>query len=127
MEVDGQLFARFFHPGEQGDKGIANGPASLDAASGAITAGPLTMTLGSNEGAAMGHQGLLVWFREYQHGGTEPMLFTTRPLAALGRWKPNPYLSSTGYQSPSTPPLADGRIFLRGTDGIYCFDLRAPR
>jgi outer membrane protein assembly factor BamB len=127
MQVDGQVFARLFNPGEKGDKGYANGPVVLDPASGAIKAGPLTMSFGSNEGTAMGHQGLLVWFREYQHGGTEPMLFATQPLTALGRWKPNPYLSSTGYQSPSAPPLADGRIFLRGTDGIYCFDLRAPR
>ncbi len=34
-------------------------------------------------------------------------------------------LHTTSYHHPLYYPMADGRIFIRGGDGIYCWDLRA--
>ena len=41
------------------------------------------------------------------------------------RWRP-PHSGTSGY-SPylATHPIVDGRIFIRGERGIYCYDLRA--
>ncbi|MBL8795325.1 MAG: PQQ-like beta-propeller repeat protein [Planctomycetia bacterium] len=32
---------------------------------------------------------------------------------------------TTAYEAQITPLIVDGRLFIRGKDGIYCFDLRA--
>jgi hypothetical protein len=38
-------------------------------------------------------------------------------------WAP-PFYNSTSYHMPVMYPVAEGRIFLRLGDGIYCYDLR---
>lgn len=103
-----------------------NGLLVVDPASGAITARRLLWN-GLNEGALIGHPGLLVWFREYQHGHTTPDLLDPRTADHRGEFRPSVFLTSTGYTAPGTPPMADGRIYLRGNTGIWCYDLRAPR
>jgi hypothetical protein len=35
-------------------------------------------------------------------------------------------LHTTSYHHPLYYPMADGRLFVRGGDGIYCWDLRKP-
>jgi hypothetical protein len=39
-------------------------------------------------------------------------------------WAPT-HTSTTAYNSqPIVTPIVDGRAFIRGGDGIYCYDLR---
>lgn len=101
------------------------GVAVLDAATGAVRAGPTGAWDVSNEGTGVGQAGLLVWFEEWQHGHTRPDLFDDA-AKHLGRWHPLLLPSSTPYQNPGagSPILADGRFIVRGMDGLYCFDLR---
>ena len=58
-----------------------------------------------------------------QHGKNG---FYTRPLdgklSAL--WRP-PHPHATTYHVPMSHAWVDGRLFLRGRDGVYCYDLRA--
>jgi outer membrane protein assembly factor BamB len=41
-----------------------------------------------------------------------------------GGWSP-PHLQSGSYETPWVHPLVDGRLFARGAEGVYCYDLRA--
>ncbi len=36
------------------------------------------------------------------------------------------HFNTTTYQTPLSNPAADGRLFMRGHDGVYCYDLRKP-
>ncbi|GDY13131.1 hypothetical protein LBMAG53_20090 [Planctomycetota bacterium] len=46
--------------------------------------------------------------------------------AAHPEWDP-PHAHTTAYANMGTPsPVVDGRMFMRGRDAIYCYDLRAP-
>jgi outer membrane protein assembly factor BamB len=50
-------------------------------------------------------------------GGTHP--------DAPGQWSP-PHPQTTAYANqPLVSPLVDGRLFLRGRDAVYCYDLRS--
>lgn len=62
---------------------------------------------------------------EGQHG-TARLVFLDRQLKDLGPlWLP-PNVDTTAYNSqPIVYPVADGRLFVRGGDGLYCYDLRA--
>lgn len=63
---------------------------------------------------------------EGQHG-TAAYLFLDRALKPLGPlWHPS-HTPTTAYNSqPIICPVVDGRVFMRGGDGIYCYDLRKP-
>jgi len=44
--------------------------------------------------------------------------------AGAGQWVP-PHVHDTAYANqPVSYPLVDGRLFVRGHDGLYCYDLR---
>jgi outer membrane protein assembly factor BamB len=64
---------------------------------------------------------------EGRHGMQQFIMLTTnsaelRPLGAS--WKP-PHPPTTAYSTlPIIYPVVDGRLFIRGADGIYCYDLR---
>jgi len=46
--------------------------------------------------------------------------------AGAGQWVP-PHVPDTAYANhPVGYPLVDGRLFVRGHDGLYCYDLRKP-
>jgi outer membrane protein assembly factor BamB len=62
---------------------------------------------------------------EGQHG-TAKYVFTNRELKNLGPlWHPT-HTPTTAYNSqPIIAPIVDGRVFMRGGDGVYCYDLRA--
>jgi outer membrane protein assembly factor BamB len=45
-------------------------------------------------------------------------------MKRTGGWSP-PHLQSGSYETPWVHPLVDGRLFVRGAEGIYCYDLRA--
>lgn len=62
---------------------------------------------------------------EGQHG-TARLVFLDKDLKGAGQvWLP-PNVDTTAYNSqPIVYPVADGRLFVRGGDGVYCYDLRA--
>lgn len=72
--------------------------------------------------AAVGDRFLYV--PEGQHG-TAHLQFLDKDLKDIcPLWLP-PHVDTTAYNSqPITYPIVDGRFFIRGGDGIYCYDLR---
>ncbi|HOD82608.1 MAG: outer membrane biogenesis protein BamB [Planctomycetes bacterium ADurb.Bin126] len=62
---------------------------------------------------------------EGQHGVAR-LVFPDRDLHDLGLiWLP-PHVETTAYNSqPIVYPIVDGRLFIRGGDGVYCYDLRS--
>ena len=64
------------------------------------------------------------------HGRQQFSLFDVGPggvkrLGGPEYWSP-PHPQDTSYNvMPLMYPMADGRIFIRGVDGLYCYDLRA--
>jgi outer membrane protein assembly factor BamB len=81
-------------------------------------------------------------YPEGRHGGTEVIMLSaagaeTQVLSAditipggLPGWKGTwvvPHPSTTAYAVQQLiHPIVDGRLFMRGADGIYCYDLRTP-
>ncbi|MBM4032194.1 MAG: hypothetical protein FJ291_10455 [Planctomycetes bacterium] len=68
--------------------------------------------------------GRLLFIPEGQHGRPHYM-FLGLDLKAVGpAWAPT-HTDTTAYNSqPIIVPVVDGRAFIRGGDGIYCYDLR---
>ncbi len=68
--------------------------------------------------------------RDGKHGLIEMKSISPDPknLRLLDKtsWLP-PQPHSTSYSQFCAYPLVDGRIFIRGHDGVYCYDLRAAR
>ena len=72
----------------------------------------------------------LILSPEGQHGKHGFILFDSNPekLTLLGnrhyKWVP-PHATTTAYgRQPIVNPIVDGRMFFRGGNGIYCYDLR---
>ncbi|MGD0899695.1 MAG: PQQ-binding-like beta-propeller repeat protein, partial [Thermoguttaceae bacterium] len=62
------------------------------------------------------------------HGGIHFSMMGATPetFKVMGKegWGPKfPHASSYAYK-PTTMPIVDGRMYFRGADGIYCYDLR---
>lgn len=62
------------------------------------------------------------------HGGIGFSMLGATPetfkVMGKGTWGPKiPHTSSYAYKA-TTMPLVDGRMYFRGADGIYCYDLR---
>ncbi|MBA4067488.1 MAG: hypothetical protein C0501_28020 [Isosphaera sp.] len=74
-------------------------------------------------------EGRVLVVPEGQHGRQRFALYDAdparfRPLGAA--WSP-PHNQTTAYgRQPLGAPLVDGRLFVRGLDGLYCYDLRKP-
>lgn len=73
----------------------------------------------------------LILSPEGQHGKHGFILFDADPskLTLYGnqekKWVP-PHATTTAYgRQPIVNPIVDGRMFFRGGNGIYCYDLRA--
>lgn len=66
----------------------------------------------------------LLLLPEGQHG-TARLQFLDRSLKDLGAtWLPT-NVDTTAYNSqPIVYPIVDGRLFVRGGDGVYCYDIR---
>jgi hypothetical protein len=48
-----------------------------------------------------------------------------RAMPGPAEWRPT-HPHTTAYANhPISTPLVDGRLFVRGSDAIYCYDLRA--
>ncbi|MEQ8784813.1 MAG: PQQ-like beta-propeller repeat protein [Pirellulaceae bacterium] len=80
-----------------------------------------------DEGHLLALPGLFVLHPDSQHGHTKTFAL---PAAAGARaspmWTP-PQPHATTYQAPMSHAWADGRLFLRGADALYCYDLRGNR
>mgnify|MGYP002623589946 CR=1 FL=1 len=64
---------------------------------------------------------------EGQHGKHGFLLYEANPssLGQLGDYWVPPHATTTAYNGqPIVYPVVDGRIFMRGGDAIYCYDLR---
>ena len=65
--------------------------------------------------------------RDGKHGTVEIAMHDLATLATLGEmWRP-PNPSTTSYHTPMSFPCVDGRLFIRGDDALYCYDLRKPK
>ena len=61
-----------------------------------------------------------------QHGRISFYPFPAQAEAKIGPlWTP-PHSPTTTYQASMSHAWADGRLFIRGKDGLYCYDLRQP-
>ncbi|MCC5828074.1 MAG: PQQ-binding-like beta-propeller repeat protein [Phycisphaeraceae bacterium] len=61
------------------------------------------------------------------HSRTWQRMYDARPdhfRTIHNFWNPPHHQTSAYYRRVLAHPIVDGRIFLRGTDGIYCYDLR---
>ena len=83
--------------------------------------------IGSNQWLAVVGARLLI-SPEGQHGSQRLQWIDANILKPLGpRWSP-PNNSTTAYAVHSLGfPVVDGRLFVRGMDGIYCYDLRKEK
>ena len=69
--------------------------------------------------------------RDNWHDQMDWYVFTVRgprdiALATTGGTQRFPHQPTTSYEVPLVSPIVDGRIFVRGGEGIYCYDLRRP-
>jgi outer membrane protein assembly factor BamB len=79
-----------------------------------------------DEGTMLALPGLFIPHPDSQHGSTK--LFTIP--AAVGApcgpmWSP-PHPHATTYEVAMSHAWVDGRLFIRGADAVYCYDLRKP-
>ncbi|HEX8914913.1 MAG TPA: PQQ-binding-like beta-propeller repeat protein, partial [Humisphaera sp.] len=69
----------------------------------------------------------IFWQPECQHGKQHVTLFDANPAAfgpLGGEWTP-PHNDTTAYgEMPTANVVVDGRLIIRGMDGLYCYDLR---
>jgi outer membrane protein assembly factor BamB len=82
-----------------------------------------------NEGHIFTVENLVIVSVDGSHGHSEMGFFGSTPetFKFLGIWD-QPHPQTTSYHLKCTTfPLVEGRIFIRGYDGIYCYDLRAMR
>jgi len=78
----------------------------------------------------LGAHGRLFSVVDGKHGTTRIAMYTTdpadfRPTGPDEEWHP-PHPNTTSYGPYMLHPVVDGRIFIRGHDAIYCYDLRKP-
>jgi len=80
-----------------------------------------------DEGHLLALPGLFVLHPDSQHGHTKMFPFPAKAGARVGpMWSP-PHPHATTYQAAMSHAWADGRLFLRGADALYCYDLRAQQ
>ena len=81
------------------------------------------------EAHAFAMNGRLFAEPDSQHGSTRWRYFDIsgkQPEVLTPSFSP-PHHQVTSYQTPQSHALVDGRIFIRGKDGVYCYDLRRRR
>ncbi len=79
-----------------------------------------------DEGAMWAGYGRVIIDPSTQHNTTQYNMFPDSPenFAEMGsEWRP-PHIHATTYSTPMQHALVDGRFYIRGLDGIYCYDLR---
>jgi outer membrane protein assembly factor BamB len=77
-----------------------------------------------DEGHMLALPDLFVLHPDSQHGHTKMFLLPAREDSEVSPiWSP-PHPWATTYQSAMSHAWANGRLFIRGADAIYCYDLR---
>ncbi len=89
-----------------------------------------TLGGGVNEQFIFGGEGHLYIRPDNKHGhsqvamvSADPATFSAEGAGPSGFWTP-PHPNDTGYGPAVACPIVDGRMFMRGRDGVYCYDLR---
>ena len=90
-----------------------------------IASSHLPVAVRWDEGHLLALPGLFVLHPDSQHGHTKMFPFPAGDGARVGPiWSP-PHPHATTYQAAMSHAWADGRLFIRGADAVYCYDLRA--
>lgn len=77
-----------------------------------------------DEGHLLASGNLFLPHPDTQHGDTKLYPLPNQADAQVGPlWRP-PHPTATTYQVAMSPALVDGRLFIRGADALYCYDLR---
>lgn len=74
-------------------------------------------------------ENVLLAVRDNWHCAMDWYVFTVRgpteiALATTSGTQRFPHLPTTSYEVPLVSPIVDGRMFIRGGEGIHCYDLR---
>ncbi len=67
---------------------------------------------------------------ESRHGGTSFLMLQGDPKnfkMLSGQWHPPHPHTSVYANQPLSYPLVDGRLFVRGSDAVYCYDQRKEK
>jgi len=101
----------------------------IDVATGKVVAAA-EQHLGTAGATMLWADGHVIVDQDGSHSGTELSYFRADPkrgrLERLGEpWSP-PHAHGTTYHPQHAHPYVDGRLLIRGADGIYCYDLRRP-
>lgn len=89
-----------------------------------VAARHLTEPVRWDEGHMLALPDRFVVHPDSQHGHTKMFLLPARADGQISPvWSP-PHAWATTYQSAMSHAWADGRLFIRGADAIYCYDLR---
>ncbi|QDU92313.1 outer membrane protein assembly factor BamB family protein [Lignipirellula cremea] len=84
----------------------------------------LTAPVRWDEGHMLALADRFVLHPDSQHGHTKMFLLPARAAGEVSSvWSP-PHPWATTYQSAMSHAWADGRLFIRGADALYCYDLR---
>lgn len=79
-----------------------------------------------DEGHMLALPGVFLLHPDSQHGETKFYPLPAKAGATCGaKWSP-PHPHATTYAVAMSHAWADGRLFIRGVDAIYCYDLREP-
>lgn len=60
----------------------------------------------------------------HETAGNLTVVYRAADLSKIETWAP-PHKATTGYDVSLVYPVVDGRVFYRGSDRLYCYDLRA--
>lgn len=83
----------------------------------------------SQESHAYCAEGRFLHEPDSQHGKIHSVVMTgttAETFKPLGKPWNTPHYDATGYEMPISHPVVAGRLYLRGADGVYCWDLRKP-
>ena len=91
-----------------------------------IASTPLSAAVRWDEGTMMAVPGMFIPNPDSQHGNTKMFTIPAAAGAKCGpMWQP-PHPPATTYEVAMSHAWADGRLFIRGNDALYCYDLRRP-
>jgi outer membrane protein assembly factor BamB len=98
----------------------------INAATGKVVAkGP---GFGGNSVLTFAGEGRFFTIPDGKHGAVSISMHNMATMQQQGSelWQtPNPM--TTSYHTPMSFPLVDGRLFVRGDNGVYCYDLRQKK